>query len=180
MNGKILGFVILIGLITASATPVAGVVINEFEQNPDGVDSGMEWVELYNPLGTEIDIGGWDIVNCDNDVVTIPVNTMIPAGGYWTHTFSGQWLDNSNECIILRDTNDDEMDKTPIKNDGENDDRCWARNPNGQDTDSDSDWVLRVYKGIFKQWNECLRISIDLDSPDNNIGIISSNRYLYK
>jgi hypothetical protein len=35
------------------------VVINEFEQNPEGPDQGKEWVELYNPSSREVKIGGW-------------------------------------------------------------------------------------------------------------------------
>ena len=39
------------------------VVINEVEINPTGLDtaSPIEWVELYNPTDSEIDLGGWTI-----------------------------------------------------------------------------------------------------------------------
>lgn len=35
------------------------VVISEFLVNPDGSDSGEEWVELYNNYSGEIDLSGW-------------------------------------------------------------------------------------------------------------------------
>ena len=44
-------------------------------------DTAGEWIELYNPSLTAVDIGGWTI--SDNyDTYTIPSGTSITAGGY--------------------------------------------------------------------------------------------------
>lgn len=40
------------------ANPTDHVLINEFEQDPPGSDVGMEWVELYNPTDSPVDISG--------------------------------------------------------------------------------------------------------------------------
>ena len=44
------------------------VVINEVDTNPDGNDSATisEWVELYNPTDSDVDLSGWEIMfnNC--------------------------------------------------------------------------------------------------------------------
>ena len=37
-----------------------------------------------------------------------------------------------------------EIDKTPIVNDEDNDNYCWARYPNGYDTNSSSDWRFQL------------------------------------
>ncbi len=44
------------------------VVINEIDINPPGDDakSVIEWVELYNPTDSKIDIGGWQIASTTN------------------------------------------------------------------------------------------------------------------
>jgi len=124
------------------------VVINEFEQNPEGEDSGNEWVELYNPTWDDVDIGGWKLVNNDNDEYDIPDGTIISSKDFWHHTFSGRWLDNSDEGIKLYDDERVLVDETPIKADARNDFRCWARYPNGHDTDNNSDWsFLQSTKG---------------------------------
>ena len=37
------------------------ILINEVELNPLGTDSGQEKVELYNPSGSPLDVGGWTL-----------------------------------------------------------------------------------------------------------------------
>jgi hypothetical protein len=37
------------------------ILINEILPNPNGYDTGYEWIELINTEDTEIDISGWKI-----------------------------------------------------------------------------------------------------------------------
>ncbi|MGB1770470.1 MAG: lamin tail domain-containing protein, partial [Nitrosopumilus sp.] len=57
------------------------VVINEVDTNPFGDDSLAisEWVELYNPTDSEIDLGGWEIASTTvlKKTFTIPDGTVI-------------------------------------------------------------------------------------------------------
>ncbi|MDI6903829.1 MAG: lamin tail domain-containing protein [Methanocellales archaeon] len=131
---------------TPVPTPAPQVVINEFEQNPAGDDAGNEWVELYNPATINVDISGWTLSTTHGTTVTItiPQDTTIPAKGYWVYTHSTQWLDNENESIVLKDSADNEMDRTLTASDDKNNDYCWARSPNGLDTNSDSDWNFQI------------------------------------
>ena len=41
------------------------VVINEVDTNPSGDDSQSisEWVELFNPTDSDVDISGWEIAS---------------------------------------------------------------------------------------------------------------------
>jgi len=130
---------------TTAPTP-DHVVINEFEQNPQGEDAGNEWVELYNPTANSIDVGGWTLSTTSGVTVTvtIPPATKIPAYGYYIVTYGAQWLDNELESVILRDKGGNEVDRTPALTDTFNDGRSWQRYPNGQDTDSISDWSFRA------------------------------------
>lgn len=121
-------------------------MINEFEQNPPGTDSGNEWVELYNPTSSDVNLSNW-VLSTTHGVtvkVTIPQGTIITAHGYWVYTHSTQWLDNEDESIILQDATGSEADRTPLKNDPNNDEWCWARFPNGLDNDSATDWRLQT------------------------------------
>ena len=68
------------------------VVINEIMYNPTGkkADSKAEWVELYNPSGSSIDLNGWTIwtgsQTTEDTLISHPQfgdgSTTIPAGGY--------------------------------------------------------------------------------------------------
>jgi PKD repeat protein len=112
----------------------ASILINEFEQNPPGADSGNEWIELYNTAPTFINISGFTITNGDND--SLSFNGSISANGYFLINLTTQWLDNSDENISL--FNGTELiDRTVTASDSSDDTRAWARCPNGR---ADSNW----------------------------------------
>jgi len=128
-----------------SLIPSGYIIINEIEQNPTGTDSGNEWVELYNPTGSAVDLSGWELWTTHGIVETyvFPSGTLIDPGGYLVITFSSQFLDNEDESVILLDASDVEVDRTPVRIDTYNDSRTWQRFPNGTDTESTSDWQFR-------------------------------------
>ena len=122
-----------LGVRTTYATP--SIVINEFELNPPGDDyaPGAEFVELYNSGLTSVSIGGWKVATTHGVpiVVIIPSGAGIPARGFYIVTHTTQWLDNTDERIILRDAVGVEIDTTPVKSDEFNDARSWQRFPDG-------------------------------------------------
>ncbi len=76
---------------------VADVVINEYLMAPQSAFS-QEWVELYNPTSTAIDIGGLyidDKANGGGSPKQIPSGTVIAAGGYYVFSFSSGFLNNT-------------------------------------------------------------------------------------
>jgi hypothetical protein len=125
----------------------SNIVINEFESDPPGsdYDSGNEWVELYNPTTDTVDISNWKIIPTNNETNTIilPEGTIISVKGYYVADYSTQFLDNTAELIILQDSTGNEIDRTPSKNDTQNNEGAWARHPNGIDTDEDIDWIFQ-------------------------------------
>ena len=46
---------------------VGDLVVTEIMLDPGGTDTGLEWFEIYNPLGTAIDLGGMEIFTRDTD-----------------------------------------------------------------------------------------------------------------
>jgi cardiolipin hydrolase len=127
--------------------PTTGfVVINEVEANPAGADEGNEWVELYNPSGHAVDIGGWMLSTTHGSTVTLTISegTVIDSGQYLTFSYQGQWIDNEEERVLLVNSSSDEVDATPYQYDAYNDNRSWQRYPDGYDSDSMSDWVYKT------------------------------------
>ena len=129
----------------STVTGLNQVIINEFDLNPHGNDNYLdvfEWVELYNPTASSVYIGGWTLSPTQGTTVTvtIPLDTIITANGYYVYERGTQWLDNTDESIILKNSSGAEIDRTSIKSDEDNNNYCWARFPNGYDTDSSSDW----------------------------------------
>ncbi|MGC6566055.1 MAG: lamin tail domain-containing protein [Akkermansiaceae bacterium] len=95
----------------------AQVVINEIHYDPNDETSAEEFIELYNPGTTALDLSGWMIT--DAVEFTFPGGTVIPANGYlviaedpatmnsvYGITALGPWtggLRNTGEEIDLRD-----------------------------------------------------------------------------
>lgn len=66
---------------------VAGdLVVTELMLDPDGTDTGAEWVELFNTLGTPIDLRGYTITYRQGTSTakshTVRASVTIPARGY--------------------------------------------------------------------------------------------------
>ncbi|MEA1864004.1 MAG: NosD domain-containing protein, partial [Euryarchaeota archaeon] len=135
--------------------PSAHIVINEIEQNPAGFDDGHEWVELYNPTTSDVNLDGWKLSTMHGKTVTVTLHETIPAKGYFVYTHAKQWLDNEDESVTLRDPQLNEIDRTPYLAEPyrvDNGYYSWQRYPNGNDTDSDSDWMFRA---LTKGYGSC-------------------------
>ena len=62
----VFSILLLAGMLApAYAQTSENIVINEVDINPPGDDfaSITEWVELYNPTDSEVDIGDWKIAS---------------------------------------------------------------------------------------------------------------------
>jgi hypothetical protein len=97
---------------------VCALKITEIESNPAGIDSGNEWIELYND--GEINLEEYKLVN--NDGGEILLNRTI--SGYFVYILGKQWLDNTDEKISLY-KNGELIDETDIFDDTTNNDMTW-------------------------------------------------------
>ncbi len=98
--------------------PDLHVKINEVNFNSARNTQLSEFIELYNPFGTPVNIGGWHFTKGVD--YTFPANTMIPANGYlviaqepatiqalYGVTALGPWvggLSSDGDEIVLRDS----------------------------------------------------------------------------
>ena len=124
------------------------VVINELDINPPGNDASSvsEWVELYNPTDSDIDIGDWEIASTTvlKKTMTIPTGTIIKPGQFLTYSYQTVWFTDSNESVELRDENGIVIDKTPALADTQNDFTSWQRIYDGYDMNSYDDWKFVI------------------------------------
>ena len=124
------------------------VVINEVDINPPGNDAASitEWVEIYNPTDSDIDISGWQIAATTvlQQTLTISESTIIEPGQFLTYSYQTIWFTDIGESIELRDDNGTIIDKTPALSDTKNDFTSWQRIYDGYDLDSFDDWKFAV------------------------------------
>ncbi len=137
-----------------------------------GKEPDNEWVEIYNPTDSPVDISGWKI--CDaNACDTIPPSPSIPAKGFAVITYKastwdkwsipsaaikivlnsaiGNGLANSGDRVILKDASDTVVDAMSYGNDttyfelplsGKG--KSLARIIKGYDTDLATDWIINA------------------------------------
>ena len=117
-------------VLSAAAAGPGDVIVNEIMQDPSAVsDTNGEWFEVYNPTGSPIDIDGWTIKDdgSDSHVINNGGSLNIPAGGYLVlgrnadsntnggvsvaYQYSGFYLANGDDEVILEDTNGIEINR---------------------------------------------------------------------
>ena len=147
-NTAIVFSILALGFLTVPAFAQSSlsnhVVINEVDINPPGDDaaSPTEWVEIYNPTSSSVDIGGWKIASTTvlKQTYTVPLGTTIKAGQFLTYSYKTVWFTDNNEKVELRDKNGFVIDATPLISDIQNDFSSWQRIYDGYDLDSADDW----------------------------------------
>jgi micrococcal nuclease len=154
---------------TSSAT--SDVILYAFDQNPAGSDDGNEWVTFHNPTNKSVDIGNWTFESTHGTIAIdwIAEGTILYPGAYCTYTPHYGWLDNSEEAIILRNAKGEEVDRTPVVSDNENDNRYWMRN--------NSEWtfgVKELEKGEI--WGGYVKHVVDGDTVDVHFNIYCIQR----
>lgn len=134
---------------------VYAIEINEFESNPEGSDSGNEWVELYSEEEFELD--GFYLENNDEGVY----NLSGSFSGYLVIEFGSQWLDNTDEKVYFKNENDEIIDETPNFDDGDNDGNSWNK--------CDGEWLfINSSKGEENLCDEEQDDDNDDDSDDDD------------
>ncbi len=66
------------------------LIITEYMANPDSTDTNYEWFEVYNPLATDLYVGGMVVSDAGADSFTVADGTVIAALSYFVF---GQSMD---------------------------------------------------------------------------------------
>ncbi len=160
------------------------VVINEVDINPPGNDASSvsEWVELYNPTDSDINIGDWEIASTTvlKKTMTIPTGTILEPGRFLTYSYQTVWFTDSNESVELRDENGIVIDKTPALADIQNDFTSWQRIYDGYDMNSSDDWKFVTStagssngKLIETQESEEIIVTVSSEKPSYLFGEVA-------
>ncbi|MCX6678533.1 MAG: lamin tail domain-containing protein [Methanothrix sp.] len=121
------------------------VVINEVEANPAGDENAFKtsitaWFELYNDNDKDVDISGWSIINSEGRSMTLPQGAIIKGLDYYVMDVRPKWLAQTGEVLVLKNAAGEEMDRTVVLSDEEDNEIAWTRDPDGRDTNSTDDW----------------------------------------
>lgn len=108
----------------AGALAAGDLVVSEVMQNPEGLsDSEGEYFEVYNTTDRNVDLSGLTVEDAGSDSFTGP--SVVVADGHYAvfcrsqsavsaacdHVYDGFTLANGGDEIILRNTNDTEIDR---------------------------------------------------------------------
>jgi len=143
--------IILIGptyLASGQTVPMVNhVVINESELNPqdDYTKNPSQWVELYNPTSSPVNIGGWTIGATTGlkQSFTISTGTIIQSQQFIVYHYVPLWFPNVGATIQLKSSNGAIIDQTPPITDQKADTNTWQRIFDGYSTGSQNDWIFK-------------------------------------
>lgn len=99
---------------------ILALKITEVELNPQGTDLGNEWVELYSEQ--EVNLEEYFLENNDGETY----NLSSTFSSYLIINFDSQWLDNSDEKVILK-KDSEIIDETILLNDNKNNNLSWSK-----------------------------------------------------
>ncbi len=145
-------------LILSSLSLSAQVVINEvcasnLSSYADNFGGFEDWVELYNPGGAPVDLGGWWMTNRSGNPLKwqIPAGVTVPAGGYRViicskrNEVAGAWVHAS---FNLNQTEEDHVILSNAAGDAVDDfeltigQRTRVGHSRGRTTDGATSWSL--------------------------------------
>ena len=123
------------------------IVINEVEVNPFGDDAKLpiQWVELYNPTNSPVNIGGWTVGATTGlkQAYTISAGTTIQSQQFIVYNYVPIWFPHVGAVVQLKGVNGTVVDQTPPLTDTLADGNTWQRIYDGYNTGSTSDWAYK-------------------------------------
>lgn len=173
--------VALVALVFAAAGARA-VLINEFVVDPQsdwdgdgGIDSGDEWIELYNPSINSINLDGWKLNLIDSSNASQALQGFIAPQDY-VIILNPNGSQSNDGRIELVDSVGNLVDAVSYGNYGDGDildnavdgnaialyDECLARYPNGVDTNHDNDDFVKMFC-TYDAENNFTYVPIDLN-----------------
>lgn len=114
-----------------STGTVEDLVINEYV--PDNNSFASEWVELYNPTGSDVDASGLlldDVADGGGAPQALPDGAVVPAGGHYVVDISGYLLNNSGDDVRLLSADGSSVIDSHSYGSSA-DDQSWHRAPDG-------------------------------------------------
>jgi hypothetical protein len=188
-NKLVLTFLLAVFLTSFSSA----IVINEFSVDPQtdwdkggSIGSSDEWVELYNPGDSPVDLTNWTLFLIDSTNATEVLSGTIQAFEYRTILDPNGTQNNDGEMqlydslgtlvdsVTYGNWNDGNVtDNGPTGNANSPEDECLARIPNGQDTN----WDFLDFIKTTCTYNKENKI---LESNEQGLGVIIAGKIVMK
>jgi hypothetical protein len=92
----IIALVAIFFILPGTSLAAQKIIINEIFSDPAGNDLGLEWIELYNPAGQDVDLAGWQIGM--GQYFTLP-QTFMPANSYLVVHWRADGQNTANELF---------------------------------------------------------------------------------
>jgi len=168
-------------LINDDESPaIPNILITEVMQNPSAVgDDVGEYFEIYNSELYAVNLNGWSINDNDTDSHTITSDLIIPAesfivlgrssntslngGVFVNYVYSGIYLANGDDELIITDANNTEVDRIEFDG-GEN----WPNPTGAAMVYSGSTLENNNDAGLWTAANISENITTDFGSPGSN------------
>ncbi|MFA5061637.1 MAG: lamin tail domain-containing protein [Patescibacteria group bacterium] len=128
--------------IVITSTIWAQLKINEFVADPA---TGSEWVELYNPSSSSLDVTGGYICDSRNTTSTCKDIFGVVSSSSWLFIDlqTKSYLNNGGDAVILKNPDGEIVDRVIYGPElAAEKDQSVARKTDGVDTDDNSDWAI--------------------------------------
>ncbi len=111
---------------------VYGLIVNEYESNPEGEDGRNEWIELLNNSIHSLDLDGYTLVMNRNgrDSLT-PLNGTLSPGEYLIIHPEYTMVNTDGGTLKILDPNGNVLDRVEMEDDTKNDSRTHQRQNDG-------------------------------------------------
>ena len=167
---------------TTILPPAEGhVVINEFVSDPVSGNSADEWIEIYNPTSSAVNINNWTITEAAGQVTAL--SGSLQSHEFFTVTNPNGILNNDGDKLTLKDNSNNVVDMVAYGNFNDSntadnapdaaDPKSTGRKTDGLDTDVDSN-DFKVFDCTTKNasnTDNCLPVA-----PTNlDINLVSGN-----
>ncbi|MCK5598919.1 lamin tail domain-containing protein [bacterium] len=120
---KILTFLIVLLILPLAIHSASSgdVVISELSWSGTIAQSGYEWIELYNPTGSDIDLTGWYIWDSGGIIVDLTTanTTTIGSGAYYLIEYRST-TEPVKQAIADIGSDSEDLGYSKLSNDGEN------------------------------------------------------------
>lgn len=149
------------------------IKINEIMPDPD---SGSEWIELYNPENSKINLSDWSLFDNVGKITTLDTN--ISAAGFYTYTLNDAKLNNSGDKVLLKNKNNKIIDQISYGNNNvpkTETGNSIARNQGGQDSNNHQNDFSETTKPTKNKGNEISKPQNQTQENSNTSENESSN-----
>lgn len=117
-------FIVLLFSKPVESSPTT-IVLNEISPHPA---AGEDWVELYNPTSTPVDLTNWTLSDSTSSMKTL--TGSVPPQGYGVIDVSNR-LNNTGDTVTLKDTSGAVIDTYTYSADPGSG-QSWGRSPDGE------------------------------------------------